>query len=223
MRKALAVIAACLLFAGCSDSTSSEDPSTRQTPTPSACETTTAPTPSSEATPSSTSTAAEPTVEPSVDFLGQPLAGLPNCDWKDKDLWFNQYSDPNDEGEKAGLWSNSFALVNATGQNCVVRDVPTLTLIDSSGNVMWPANPQTQPDADLPWVLRDKFILRLYYYAPEPDTLCPQTTEQVETARFTFSDGTVIDYPMRESKYLMWTCPNGPTLPETTVHMNIAQ
>ncbi|MEW6867999.1 hypothetical protein [Trueperella pyogenes] len=219
MRGLLVALVSILLLAGCSDSTSSQTSPTTETASKTR--------PSSATTPSPTPIVAEPT----VDFVGESLVGLPDCDWKELGIkldFSQQIHTP--EGEKTNMRENAFGAPNSTGHKCVVRDVPKVTLFDSSGQVMWPVFPKIQPYEDLPWVLRDGLAIQFYFQIPDDlFSLCPQTAEKVETVRFAFSDGTVINYPVRKDTCpgraddCVWACANDPTLPEINMRMRLVQ
>lgn len=163
--------------------------------------------------------------------MGETLVGLPDCNWKDLGITLDftkQTRTP--EGEMTGARENGFVASNSTGHNCVVRDVPQVTLIDSSGQTMWPAFHTVQPDERLPWVLRDGFAV-LFYFQIQDDlsTICPQTAERVETTRFAFSNGTVIDYPVRKETCpgnaddCVWACANDSAFPKVDMTMRLVQ
>ncbi|WP_156181365.1 hypothetical protein [Actinobaculum suis] len=227
MSKPLAVIAACILLAGCANSTRSENPPTGQALTPPASETGSSPTPSSQATPPPTSIGEEPT----EDHNGGSLVGLPDCNWQDLGITLDftkQAHTP--EGEMTGVRENGFVASNSTGQDCVVRDAPQVKLIDGSGHMMWPAFLNVQPAEPLPWVLPDGFSV-LFYFQIQDNlfAICPQTAEKVETARFAFSNGTVINVPVRKdgctgrTDDCVWACADDPALPKVDMTMSLVQ
>ncbi|SDE57967.1 hypothetical protein SAMN05421878_11446 [Actinobaculum suis] len=103
-------------------------------------------------------------------------------------------------------------------------------LIDGSGHMMWPAFLNVQPAEPLPWVLPDGFSV-LFYFQIQDDlfAICPQTAEKVETARFAFSNGTVINVPVRKdgctgrTDDCVWACADDPALPKVDMTMRLVQ
>ncbi|WP_311776972.1 hypothetical protein [Trueperella abortisuis] len=222
MRWPLVVLGTALLLSGCSDSTSSKAPSAEETvssPAPSASETASATTPDPGATPSSPSTAAEPT----VDYMGESLVGLPDCNWDDLKLkpdGQEMVRAPN--GEMTDTVLTNFVARNSAGHSCVIREAPQVDLLDSSKELMSPTFPETQPENALPWVLRDGFEVRLYFESPSVSTasMCPETSDYVKHVRLTFENGKVLNYPLDDGLY---ACPNTTPTIKTNMNMDIVQ
>ncbi len=216
MRRALSLIAACLLLAGCTDSTGSPTSPVTNAPT--------AQTSSPATSPSPTTSPTSPTTpEPSVDYQGRPLEGIPDCNWQELNLKIDgQEPSHSGDGNESDIVRTHFSAENSTGADCVVRHAPKSALLDNSGQLMSPIFAETQSEGELPWVLPDGFSIHLYFESPSVSSasMCPQTAEYAKHLNLTFDNGEVIDYGLRD---VIYACPNATPRAETVMKMHLVQ
>ncbi|MEW6862413.1 hypothetical protein [Trueperella pyogenes] len=214
MRWPLVVLGTALVLSGCSNSTSSPRAPTTHAPT---TEISRPETLSAELSPTPT------TSEPSIDYQGRSLKGLPDCDWQNLGLEINgQGLDRFSDDDETDIVRTHFVTENSTGADCVVRDAPMVALLDDSNQLMSPIFSETQSEENFPWVLPHGFSIHFYYVSPSvsSDSMCPQTADYAKHLTLTFDNGKVIDYPLRD---VIYACLNATPRAETVMNMDLAQ
>lgn len=223
MRRQGSVICVLLmLVSGCSATQSSSEPSSIAQVNIDAVKSAT---PSLQASSSTikqsiTADSASPKViTPQRDAYGQPLTGVPDCNWAQLDLTpRGQRNIEENSGELNGMRETSYVAMNF-GQPCVIRELPQVTLLDPAKNIMSPTFTSTKPDKELPWLLPNNFGVRFYYESLSVSNaaMCPETADYVRYFQFAFNDGTIRQDEITEGLY---ACPNITPYVKTNMRAN---